>query len=280
MTVEANPESATVDFLKEARRAGVTRISLGAQSLVPHVLEGLGREHTVGSVERAVSLIGEIGFATFSLDVIYGAVAERDDDLEETLQAVLALRPSPTHVSAYALTVEAGTPLSRQPDRHPDDDVLALRYEMIDDRLERAGLRWYEISNWARPGYECRHNLACWRGGEYLGIGCAAHSHIDGRRFANVASLERYIAYVKGGRSAVAFEERLSSKGRTIEKLELALRTREGVPDWALPEDPDLADLVEHKRGRVVLTRHGRLLANEVAMRLRDDRELLNSPTN
>jgi putative oxygen-independent coproporphyrinogen III oxidase len=268
ITVEANPESASAGFLSEARRAGVTRISLGAQSFVPRVLEALGREHTVGSIERAVSLIGEIGFPTFNLDLIYGTVAESDEDLEETLRSALALQPSPPHLSAYALTVEAGTPLSRQPDRHPDDDVLARRYEMVDSRLELSGLRWYEISNWARPGHECRHNLACWRGAEYRGIGCAAHSHVDGRRFANVSSVERYISYVNAGQNTVAFEERLDERGRALEQLELSLRTRDGVPLRALPPDDSLAGLVHNEDGRVVLTRRGRLLANEVALRL------------
>ena len=270
VTVEANPESATPAFFAEARRAGVTRISLGAQSLAPHVLSDLDRAHTPGSVARAVIGIGEAGFSTFNLDLIYGSVAESDADLATTLDEALALEPSPPHLSAYALTVEVGTPLSRDPARHPNDDVLANRYEIVDDRLEAAGLHWYEISNWARPGHECRHNLACWRGAEYLGFGCAAHSHFDSRRFANVSSPERYIERVRDGRSPVAWSERLGHDERAIELLELALRTRDGVPAEAIDEgDPLLGDLVRFDNGRAMLTRRGRLLANEVAIRLR-----------
>lgn len=268
VTVEANPESATGPFLEEARASGVTRVSLGAQSFVPHVLEGLGRHHGISSVASAVRSIGELGFASFNLDLIYGAVTESDDDLHRSLDALLSLEPRPPHVSAYALTVEAGTPLARDPARHPDDDVCARRYEIIDDRLEDAGYHWYEISNWSRPGHECRHNLSCWRGGEYLGFGCAAHSHFDGERFANVASFERYIARVEARRSPVAWRERLADDERTIEHLGLALRTSDGVPNETLPDDPAIDGLVRRIGQSAVLTRRGRLLANEVTLRL------------
>jgi putative oxygen-independent coproporphyrinogen III oxidase len=268
VTVEANPESATPMFLNEARASGVTRVSLGAQSFVPHVLAGLGRRHDVSSVAAAVRTIEELGFSSFNLDLIYGAPAERDEDVRATLDALFALEPTPPHVSAYALTVEAGTPLARDPSRHPDDDVCARRYEMIDDRLASAGYRWYEISNWSKPGHECRHNLSCWRGGEYLGFGCAAHSHLEGERFANVSSFERYIARIDEGRSPVAWREHLEGRERAIELLELALRTKDGVRSEWLADDPALDGLVTRARGQAVLTRRGRLLANEVTLRL------------
>jgi putative oxygen-independent coproporphyrinogen III oxidase len=268
VTVEANPESASRSFLEEARANGVTRLSLGAQSFVPHVLAGLGRCHDLASVTSAVHDIGELGFASFNLDLIYGSPAERDADLEATLEALLRLEPAPPHVSAYALTIEAGTPLARDPARHPDDDVCARRYEMIDDRLGAAGYRWYEISNWARPGHECRHNLSCWQGGEYLGFGCAAHSHFAGERFANIPSFERYIARIEAGRSPVVWRERLADADRVIERLELSLRTKGGVPNTALADDPALRGLVTRSEQVAVLTRRGRLLANEVSMRL------------
>jgi putative oxygen-independent coproporphyrinogen III oxidase len=268
VTVEANPESATPPFLEEARASGVTRVSLGAQSFVPHVLAGLGRRHDPATVRSAVREINALGFASFNLDLIYGSPAESDADLEATLAALLGLKGAPPHVSAYALTVEAGTPLARDPARHPDDDVCARRYEMIDDRLAAAGYRWYEISNWAKPGHECRHNLSCWRGGEYLGFGCAAHSHFDGERFANVASFERYVARIGAGQSPVGRKEHLGGTERAIERLELSLRTNEGVPNEALADDPAIDRLVNRTDGRAVLTRHGRLLANEVSLRL------------
>ena len=157
----------------------------------------------------AVAAIGEVGFSSFSVDLIYGARGETDSDWMSSLRGVLALDPTPPHVSAYALQVEPGTPLGRDPKRHPDDDVQARRYELADEALQAAGLAWYEISNWSRPGHECRHNQNYWRQGDYLGIGCAAHSHLDGRRFWNIASPERYMAAVACGRPAVAGEERL-----------------------------------------------------------------------
>ena len=269
VTVECNPEDVTAELLSTYASAGVNRISLGVQSLSAHVLSGLGRRHSPEAVPAAVAAIGEAGFATFSLDLIYGARSETDRDWEATLQGVLGLDPQPPHVSAYGLQAEPGTPLGRDPGRHPDDDVQARRYEMADEVLEAAGLAWYEISNWSRPGHECRHNQNYWRQGEYLGIGCAAHSHIAGRRFWNIRSPQRYMAAISSKASAVAGEERLEPEGRLVEALELAIRTREGVEAGSLPEDEALLGLVARERGRAVLTRRGRLLANEVACRLR-----------
>ena len=269
VTVECNPEDVTVGLLRIYAGAGVTRISLGVQSLAPHVLAGLGRRHNPDAVLRAVAAVGEVGFRSFSVDLIYGARAETDDDWQATLEGVLGLCPSPLHVSAYALQAEPGTALWRDRDRHPDDDVQARRYEMADAALEAGGLSWYEISNWARPGHECRHNQNYWREGEYLGVGCAAHSHLDGRRFWNIRTPERYMAAIASGRSAVAGEERLAPEQRVLEALELAIRTREGVDAAALADEEALRGLVERDSGRAVLTRRGRLLANEVACRLR-----------
>jgi oxygen-independent coproporphyrinogen-3 oxidase len=268
VTVECNPEDVTASLLSAYCSAGVTRISLGVQSLAPHVLAGLGRRHGPEAVPRAVAAVGEAGFSTFSVDLIYGARPESDRDWAATVQGVLALEPQPPHVSAYALQAEPGTPLWRDLERHPDDDVQARRYEIADDLLEAAGLSWYEISNWSRPGHECRHNQNYWRQGEYLGIGCAAHSHLAGRRFWNIRTPERYIAAISSKSSPVAGEERLDTEASLIEALELAIRTRDGVEAGALPDDEALAGLIERRHGRAVLTRRGRLLANEVACRL------------
>ncbi len=172
-------------------------------------------------------------------------------------------------MSAYALQAEPGTPLWRDPERHPDDDVQARRYEIAEEVFNSAGLSWYELSNWSRPGHECRHNQNYWRQGDYLGVGCAAHSHLQGRRFWNIRTPERYMAAVATGSAIVAGEERLEPDQRRLEALELALRTREGVEAAALPDDDQLAGLVARTGGRAVLTLRGRLLANEVACRLR-----------
>jgi len=269
ITVECNPEDVTSSLLCSYAAAGVNRVSLGVQSVVPHVLRSLGRQHDTEATLRAAQAVGAAGFGSFSVDLIFGAAGETDADWATSLEAVLGLDPCPPHVSAYALQAEPGTPLWRDASRHPDDDVQARRYEMADAMFEAAGLPWYEISNWARPGHECRHNQNYWRQGEYLGVGCAAHSHLGGRRFWNVRTPERYISAVGSRDSAVAGEERLDPDQRMSEALELAIRTREGVDAAALPQSDALEDLFERVGDRAVLTRKGRLLANEVACRLR-----------
>jgi oxygen-independent coproporphyrinogen-3 oxidase len=268
VTAECNPEGASDALFATWRRAGVTRLSFGVQSMVPRVLDSLGRRHRPGTVATAVALAGEHGFDT-SVDLIFGAAAERDADVIATLDAVLALEPRPMHVSAYALTVEPGTPLARDASRHPDDDTLARRYHLVDRLLHGAGYRWYEISNWAVPGHECRHNRLYWRQGDYRGLGCAAHSHRQGRRWWNIRTPERYVAAVRAGVRPVAGEEWLDEAQRALEALSLSLRTVDGVPEEALPDEPELRGLVDRVDGRAVLTVRGRLLADELSRRLR-----------
>jgi putative oxygen-independent coproporphyrinogen III oxidase len=266
VTVEANPDTVTAALVETYLAGGVTRVSLGVQSTVDHVLGSLGRTHDRANVVRAVELLRAGGVPTFNLDVIYGGAGESLDDWARTLDDALAL--DPPHVSAYALTVEAGTPLALDPARHPDDDDQADKYLLASERLEGAGLAWYEISNWARPGHECQHNVLYWTMGEYQGIGCSAHSHRGGRRWWNVRTPERYLEAVEAGRSPEAAGEVLDPDARRLEALQLALRTADGVPAGAL--DPDeLPGLVEDRGDRLTLTVAGRLLANEVALRLR-----------
>ena len=268
VTVECNPEGADPGRFAAWRDAGVTRVSFGVQSMVPRVLESLGRCHQPGTVADAAALAGAYGFRC-NVDLIFGAAAETDADLSATLDAVLSLDPAPSHVSAYALTVEPGTPLARDPARHPDEDVLACRYEVVDGVLGDAGYRWYEISNWARPGQECRHNQLYWRQGDYRGVGCAAHSHRQGRRWWNIRTPERYVAAVRAGARPTAGEEVLDEHQRALEALALSLRTSEGVPASALPDDPALDGLVSLDDGRAVLTVRGRLVADELSRQLR-----------
>jgi putative oxygen-independent coproporphyrinogen III oxidase len=266
VTVECNPDTVTPDLMAVYAHGGVNRISLGVQSMVDHVLRSLGRTHDPSNVQRAVEAIRGAGIPTFNVDVIYGAAGESPDDWRRTLDAALAL--DPPHVSAYALTVEPGTPLADDPARHPDDDDQATKYMAAAEALEAAGLSWYEISNWARPGRECRHNQLYWSMGEYQAFGCAGHSHRDGRRSWNVHTPERYIAAIAEGRSPEAAGERLDAEARRLEALQLAVRTRAGVPAASLAVD-ELDDLVALDGDRAVLTVRGRLLANEVALRLR-----------
>ncbi|MGE0795686.1 MAG: coproporphyrinogen III oxidase, partial [Acidimicrobiia bacterium] len=193
------------------------------------------------------------------------AVGESLDDWRRTLEEALALEPP--HVSAYGLTVEAGTPLALDIARHPDDDDEADKYLLAEEALTAAGLASYEVSNWARPGHECRHNHLYWDQGDYRGYGCAAHSHERGRRWWNVRTPERYLDLVERGRPAEAAGELLDPEARALEGLQLSLRTSAGVPVDALDVD-GIEDLVERRGGRLVLTLRGRLLANEVALRL------------
>jgi putative oxygen-independent coproporphyrinogen III oxidase len=267
VTVECNPDTVTGELLATYREGGVNRLSFGVQSMVDHVLVGLGRTHDVGNVERAVASARRAGFTSFNLDLIYGGAGETVADWRTTLERVVAL--DPPHVSAYALTVESGTTLAADPDRHPDDDDQADKYLLADELLGDAGLGWYEISNWARPGFACRHNLLYWAQGDYRGFGCAAHSHLAGRRWWNVRTPERYVDAVGSGRPAEGGAEVLDDETRRIEGLQLALRMAAGVPSAALPDEAgELERLVARSGGRATLTVEGRLLANEVALRL------------
>jgi oxygen-independent coproporphyrinogen-3 oxidase len=255
-TIECNPDDVTVEMLRTFRSIGVNRISLGMQSSREHVLLSLGRTHTPANVRRAVDAIAEAGIDNFNVDVIYGGAGESLEDWSATIDSVITL--GAPHVSAYGLTVENGTALAEQPDRHPDDDDQADKYDLADDALSASGRLNYEISNWALPGRECRHNAVYWSGGDYAGFGSAAHAHRGGRRSWNVRTPDRYIELIESGESAESSHESLDNRTRTLERLQLQLRTRDGVPASALAHSD-----------RLVLTRAGRLLANEVSLRLR-----------
>ncbi|HSO96723.1 MAG TPA: radical SAM family heme chaperone HemW [Acidimicrobiia bacterium] len=291
VTVECNPESIDAAKLARYRAAGVNRCSFGVQSFRPHVLAALGRRHDVPAVTRAVDAARDHGFETFNLDLIYGAVGESPDDWRATLDATLAL--DPPHVSAYALTIEPATTLGQRVAAGsvpaPDDDDQAAKYERTDDVLTAAGLDWYEISNWSRPGHECRHHLLYWDQGDYVPIGCAAHGHQSGHRTWNVRTPERYIERIRAGVTPETGGERLDAATRAEEAFALALRTRGGAvpPPGTGAEVDDLiaAGLLTRARpaptpapvggrgsgqagGRVTLTRRGRLLASAVTVRL------------
>jgi putative oxygen-independent coproporphyrinogen III oxidase len=271
ITVECNPDDVTVELLLTYRAAGVNRVSLGVQSMSSHVLASLGRTHDQANVASAVAAIRAAGVPTFNLDLIYGAIGETLVDWRRTVELALAFEPP--HISAYGLTVEAGTPLASEPDRHPDDDDQADKYELVDEMLAGAGLENYEVSNWAVPGHESRHNVLYWNQDDYRGFGCAAHSHSSGRRWWNLRTPERYIGAVSSGASVEAASEVLDAETRRFEALQLAVRTRDGVPQASFSSETlELLDgmLMVHPtdRDRVVLTRRGRLMANEVSLRL------------
>ena len=268
VTVECNPEDADEAHLGAYRRAGVNRVSFGLQSTHAHVLASLGRRRVPHAAETVSAAVAAAGFSTWNLDLIFGAASESDGDWAATLDHVLGLAFPPPHISAYGLTVEPGTPLAKDATRHPDEDAQARRYEQTEQVLAAAGYAWEEISNWARPGHECRHNHLYWDQGDYVGVGSAAHSHRDGVRWWNVRTPDRYLDAVEAGRSPEGGRERLTDGQRELEALSLSLRTPRGVPWESLVRPEELEDLVERAGPQAVLSVRGRLLANEVSARI------------
>jgi oxygen-independent coproporphyrinogen-3 oxidase len=275
VTTEANPESVTYESLKLLHRNGFTRISLGMQSVAPHVLALLDRRHTPGRAAEAAQEAREAGFDHVNLDLIYGTPGESADDFAASLSA--AVTAGVDHVSAYSLIVEDGTRLAARVRRgeiaRPDDDVAADRYLLADTVLSGAGLDWYEVSNWAKPGGECRHNLVYWRGGDWWGFGPGAHSHVGGVRWWNVKHPSSYGQRLAAGSSPAQARERLGPAERHTEDVMLGLRLSDGLPAPSVGPAGLVAELVdegllERRDDRVVLTRRGRLLADAVILRL------------
>jgi oxygen-independent coproporphyrinogen-3 oxidase len=288
ITTEANPESTSPSFFAELVASGFTRVSLGMQSAAPHVLRVLERRHTPGRAVEAAREARAAGLAHVNLDLIYATPGETDADLAGSLDAVL--EAGVDHVSAYALIVEDGTAMARRVARGelpaPDDDVAAARYELIDDRLSAAGLRWYEVSNWAASdAAACRHNLGYWLDGDWWGLGPGAHSHLAGTRWWNVKHPARYAAALAAGESPVGGREELTAAEQHTERVMLRLRLASGLPLALLDADgrraaeravadgllewdsaaPAAAPPAGAADGpRVVLTRRGRLLADAV----------------
>lgn len=283
VTTEANPESVDAAYFATLRAAGFTRVSLGMQSAVPHVLATLDRTHTPGRPQAAAAEARAAGFAHVSLDLIYGTPGESDDDWRRSVDA--ALEAGPDHVSAYALTVEPGTRLHARVRRGelpaPEEDALADRYGIADDAFAAAGLGWYEISNWARDdASRCHHNVAYWRGGDWWGVGPGAHSHVGGVRWWNVLHPSGHATALAERRSPAAGREQLDEETRRFERIMLETRLREGLDVELLRPDglaaarraaaDGLAEPAGLERGRVLLTRRGRLLADALVRDLVD----------
>jgi putative oxygen-independent coproporphyrinogen III oxidase len=277
VTTESNPDSVTPDDLARLREGGVTRVSFGMQSSASHVLRVLDRTHDPERVPQVVRWARAAGFEQVSLDLIYGTPGETLDDWRASLDSALACEPD--HLSAYALTVEEGTALARQVRRGQvpmtDDDDLADKYLLADEVLERDGLRWYEVSNWARTREAvCRHNLGYWTGGDWWGVGPGAHAHVGGVRWWNVKHPAPYATRIGQGLSPAQAREVLDPETRRVERVLLETRLREGLPvdvlddggRAALPTQLErgLVDQGSICQGRVVLTARGRLLADAV----------------
>ncbi|MDR1851667.1 MAG: radical SAM family heme chaperone HemW [Propionibacteriaceae bacterium] len=278
ITTEANPETVSYPFLSELRKVGINRISYGMQSADERVLTFLERLHTPERLPKVVGWARAAGFENLSLDLIYGSEVETEASWASTLKAAIALEPE--HISAYSLTIEHGTrlgaKLARGEIRGIDPDVQAERYELAEDALASAGYENYEISNWALPGYECKHNLGYWRSDDWLGLGAGAHSHVAGKRWWNQKLPASYIEAAHAG-VPEAGSETLNDEQRRTERVLLELRLAEGLDLGVLtPTESARLDRFENEGllwrtdSRTGVTRAGRLLADGIVRDLLD----------
>ncbi|HVM34416.1 MAG TPA: radical SAM family heme chaperone HemW [Actinomycetota bacterium] len=284
VTVEANPETVDEEGFATLLGAGFNRTSIGVQSLVPNVLVALGRTHSPDVALEAIDAARRSGFPDISADLIFGSPWETPDDWRTSLQGVIDAAPD--HISAYALTVEEGTPLATlvATGRVPriDPDIQAERYATACSLLSGAGYERYEISNWARPGRAGRHNVLYWSAGDYLGFGAGAHGHVSGRRSWRIRLPRDYVAAARAGRDTVAGAETVGAEARACETLLCGLRLISGVDvisferrhpgylagRWSVVEDLAAAGMIELSGGRLRLSNRGVLLGDDVIARL------------
>lgn len=273
VTTESNPETTSPEFFSELLDAGYNRISLGMQSASSSVLRVLERKHTPGRAFDAALEAMNAGFLHVNLDMIYGTPTETDDDVRLTLER--ALDTGVDHISAYSLIVEDGTAMARKVRKGqlppPNEDVYADRYGLIDTALRAQGFDWYEVSNWAKPGGECQHNLGYWLDGDWWGAGPGAHSHIASRRFFNVKHPSTYAQHLADGQLPIKEEELLDSTERHEESVMLGLRLRQGLElsrfteaERAVIEKYVGLKLLHIYDGRVASTLQGRLLIDGI----------------
>lgn len=271
ITVEANPESSTYEGLAQLRAGGVNRLSLGVQSFDDPELRRLGRVHDAAEALKAVEAARAAGFENVSLDVIFATAGQTPASWKGTLKTAIDLGPE--HISAYCLTVEEGTPLGRQVAcglvRPATEELQGEMFRLAADTLGGAGYRHYEISNYAKPGFECRHNLTYWRRRDYLGFGASAHSCAGNIRWSNVPSVEDYLS----ASCPVDYVEQLTGEQVEQERLMLGLRLAEGVAfaerAWEESGRLGMADgLLEVDGATARLTERGFLFADEVITRL------------
>lgn len=279
-SLEANP-SRNIDDLPKWKRAGVTRLSIGIQSLDDGDLHKLGREHSAAQAEAFVRAAHSSGFASVSIDLIAGAPGQSPKSFSNTLKRALSLGPD--HVSVYALTIEPSTPYAswhaREPHAFPDDDAVAEMLSDADTRLSKAGFEHYELSNFARPGHRCEHNIGYWRQRDCIAYGMSAAGYEDGERYRNERDFDAYCNAIEGGASPRAQTERLDRTRRIGEAAMLALRTADGISDADFKRRFDIdtthvfaaarkkcsaAGLLEVDGHGARLTAKGRLLANDV----------------
>jgi oxygen-independent coproporphyrinogen-3 oxidase len=274
-TVEANPESFDEVLARDWRAAGVTRLSLGAQTFHEGALRWMGRLHGPDGPGRAVAAARAAGLDNFSIDLIFGLPARLGRDWGADLERALALEPR--HISLYGLTAEPATPLGRWVrdgrERLAEEEVYEEEYLLAAKRLREAGLAHYEVSNFASPGFESRHNRAYWTGAPYLGLGPGAHSFLPPRRRWNLRDWEAYRRAIAAGESPVAETEVVTGGAARLERIWLGLRADTGLPleGWTAAQERLAARWVEagwaEKRpGSVRLTPAGWLLLDQLAV--------------
>jgi putative oxygen-independent coproporphyrinogen III oxidase len=273
ITLEANPDSVTEEKLQGYLAAGFNRISFGMQSAQPHVLAVLDRTHDPVNVKRAVDMARAAGFGSISVDLIYGTPGESLEDWRSTVTEALSLDID--HISAYGLIIENGTKLAAQIKRGdvaaPIDDLMADMYLLIDQMCNEAGFNWYELSNWAKPGQECQHNIAYWKSANWWGLGAGAHSHVNGKRFWNIKHPSAYKQKLFAGGSPIAETEELTATQLRDESVMLAIHMRSGL-DLALSSAAAQENLNAYKltghldivNNHVQLTAQGRLIADRL----------------
>lgn len=280
VTLEANPDSVDAARLAELRAVGFNRISFGMQSAVPHVLNILDRTHNPENIAKVVLGARGAGFESISLDLIYGTPGESLEDFRASVTAALALGVD--HLSAYALIVETGTKLAAQIKRGeltmPNDDLMADMYLLVDQLCEESGLSWYELSNWAKPGHESRHNIAYWRNANWWGLGPGAHSHMNGIRWWNMKHPTAYKNALFADASPLQESEVLTPQQKSDEAIMLSIRMRGGISlsDLSQGQQDKVAeyrqsghlDSKQWDAGTLRLTPSGRLIADRIVREL------------
>ena len=263
VTLEANPEGLDADRLRAFRAAGVSRLSLGVQSLDDTLLRRLGRTHSAADARSAYRAARTAGFDNVSLDLLFACPDQDLAGWTRTLDEALAWAPE--HLSAYALTLEPATPFGRRPPAGlPDEDLLVAQFETLIARTARAGLERYEISNFARPGFRSRHNLGYWRRADFVGLGPGAHGGLGAVRYWTLRSEPRWRTAVHAGTWAIEGWERLTARQVAAERIVLGLRLAEGIPlEWVerhLADASGGADaLARFEAAGVLVARDGRL---------------------
>ncbi len=280
LTLEVNPGTINLHKVMALRNAGINRLSIGIQSLNPDELKFLGRAHDEIDSRNALEWISRY-FDNFSVDIIYGIPGQDHAGLRYTLKQVLCYEPP--HISSYELSVEKGTPLSYMLSEGkimlPDDDDKTAMYELTADMLAEKGYVHYEISNYSRKGYHCRHNMNYWMRGEYLGFGASAHALVRETRLRNTPDITGYIRLMEEKGRAVVEEIALTNLDRFIEEIFLRLRTDRGINADSVSTSTDLLHHLEEeglilkKNGMIRLTEKGMLLSNRVIVEILDSIE-------